>query len=578
VSRARRRDWLRWAVAASPAAGFAIFLVLRSGPIPSGDYWNLFPRFFGESGSTFDSAAWFSPYNGHLYAGGYALFALNVALTRGSNIGLGALALLAAAAQCLLLIRSTARIEGALAVGRAACIAAFCFPPAAAQWWVIGFSGLLWCWANLLAVAAFLVLGAALDASEIEGARRRARLILLLHIALGAAATLFGASALALWPSSLVVILWRGRRRLAVGYAGLVLGLAAAYLLWQGGSPPLAGFWGCALYAAAFLGGLFTSRVEVAAALTLGGLAAAGISLARLWARRERGHRAGIWLALAAFGAGNAMLAALARGSQGIGQAVSSRYTGVAALFWLGVLQLAWMATDGSRRAQAWRKAVAVGGAASIAAMALMGWFYARPLLLRASLQPLAALAAALEANDAELISEVVTPGAGAWFRSLPLLRAHRLVPFSSPVACADPAALGTRLQSDAGAVTRGGGRLERIDLLEGGRARVSGRLGSLQGDACVWITDEERRVRGFAVPTLRDATGQQRFLGYVQVPSADARFTAFVEDASGLRRLRGTPSAVGRPSRLGQDPTFRTLRRAGRWYRRGEVEWLTAE
>ncbi len=427
------RRLLLWAAAALPAAGAALFLVLRSGQIPNLDYWWLFPRFFGPNGFAADPGAWFSRSNEHLLTGSYLLYAVNILATRGSNVGLGLLAWLAALAQYALLCRHLARTGEDPGFWRAAAVAAFCFTPAAAQVWIVGFSGVHWCWANLLAMVSLLAL---LRYLERGGAFRLAA-----HVAAGLAATLTFGSALALWPAALLAVAWHAPRRVAAGYAAGILALAVAY---RAGMPAAAGALGdlraVPVYVGSFLGGVFTFSLELACLIALAGLLLAAHFAWRL--RSAPADRAPwLWVLLALFALGNALLAAVARDGGGPGGAVSSRYALVAGLFWLSLLQLGFIAypprQEGRRRVL--RLAWAAAGLAMILAMARTGALYAPQLLQRASLQPLVELAAKLGIEDDELVRASITVDPAAWRRALPVLRAHRLEPFAPPtLPCGD--------------------------------------------------------------------------------------------------------------------------------------------
>jgi hypothetical protein len=543
-----RSERARAVLALLPAA-LPFWWILHSGRIPNLDYWWFFPRFFGADGLATDWASWFSGPNEHLLAGSYALYALNLLITRGSNVGLGLLALAAALGQYILLWRYVCGSEGGVGFWRAAGLAAFCFAPSAAQLWIVGFSGVHWCFANLFVVAALLALLRYLQGSS--------RANFAAHVACGLLATSFFGSALALWPVSLLAIAWHGRRRLALAYA---LGCAALLVAYRaatsGAAPSLDSLPTRAVFAGGFLGGLFTFRLELACALALAGLVVLGASV---WRARSFPPTRGewLWLLLAAFALGNAVLAALGRGA-----AVSSRYTLVAALFWLALLQLLWQTR--------FRRAAAVAALLMIAALARVGIAYSRPLLLRASLQPLVELTAKLEIEDPDLIRAVVTNDPSAWRDAVPVLRAHRLVPFDSPsLLCGAATSIGQRLDVPERR-RRDGGRIDRVDRLASG-ARFSGFLaGPIESGACLAALDEHGVVRGLGAPTLPTPSGRRRFLGYLRFADSSARIRAVLLDSTGWRGLAGEIDLASIAPAEKPDPTFLLLRQAGRWYSRG--------
>ncbi|WP_448561006.1 hypothetical protein [Trichothermofontia sp.] len=157
---------------ALPASYVLFYLLPQSGELPERDYWWVLANIYSLEGLSPHWDDWLTRNNEHLLFIPSVIYALNLFLTRGSNLGLCLATVGAALIQCLLLIRllpstgqrdtsrgrqsdspgsrSASGVTRLLILG----VAIFCFTPVAAHNWMRGFSGAIWMTTNLFVVAA----------------------------------------------------------------------------------------------------------------------------------------------------------------------------------------------------------------------------------------------------------------------------------------------------------------------------------------------------------------------------------------------------------------------------------------
>lgn len=142
---------------ALPASYILLYLLPQSGELPERDYWWVLANIYSLDGLSPHWEDWFTRNNEHLLFIPSVIYALNLYLTQGSNLGLCLATFGVAAIQGLLLmallpaaVRRDRRPYGLLIF----CIAVFSFTPAAAHNWMRGFSGAIWMTANGFVVAA----------------------------------------------------------------------------------------------------------------------------------------------------------------------------------------------------------------------------------------------------------------------------------------------------------------------------------------------------------------------------------------------------------------------------------------
>lgn len=422
----RRLCPLTWIVLALPLV-FYLARVPRFSRLPHNDYYSILSQLTEGDRLRLDPRRLLEiRSNEHRVSLPAVVYALNLWLTRGHNLGLSVFSLvLMAVVFAVLYGLLPADVRGSpagrLLVGLP--LAILCFTPVAAHSVTLGFSGSIWFLSNVFAVAA------------ISALCRRRPLWAVVFTALGA---LTYSTHLPLWP-----ILFAGawllrfdRRRLALLAAAASLGIAffATFYRTPANSPePTTGdLLALARYAAVYLGTLFSGDPATAGALGGLGLVASLVFQARTWRSRPPGERVP-WLLLQLFAVGNALGTAVGRAGFGVEQALSSRYASVAALFWAGFLT--------SLGLWLWRR---LQPARRYALLALLLPALAVPTYLRGNAviagylnqgtyQPMAALGLLLGVRDDEIAQHGLTPAPKAVWALRDFLRASGHVSFDRP-------------------------------------------------------------------------------------------------------------------------------------------------
>ena len=542
----------------SAAAAGAVLLLLslpwwallpRFGRIPHNDYYLVLAELMDASGRWHgDPLVWATVRsNEHLVVLPALIYRGNVALTRGDNRALSAFALLALAATGAALLAARPgelRASPAANVLSAALLAVVLFAPAQAHSLVMGFSGTLWLGANLLSVAALLA-GA-------RHLREGGAGPLALSLALAGLGLLTYSTSTCVLPLLLAAALVARRRPatlLALG-AGTLVALATSALGYHrppGHPEPSLDPSAIAAFALRYLGGPLADAPLLAALAGAGGL---GASLA-LWTTRRRGD-AGLlpWALLQGFVLINAVATAIGRAGLVPDASLSSRYSTVALLFWVGLLVPA--AALAARRWPAKRGSRVAAAAIVVAGLACVLWIRGAPVLAphlrRASAEGVAeaALRAGVDYRPALL---PVTHAPGALLRLRDGLRALGHVPFEQR----EPG-----LPGDARVVERRGlapGPPVAATVREALRVRGGWQLaGTADGDGASmrWLlfVDAGGRLCGLGAPgePTRDPVTVERVGGGAR----RVRWTAYL---AGCEPASAEPFAL-----LGEDPRLRRV------------------
>ncbi len=521
--------WLLGALVLLPALPY-LWIVPHAGRLQYNDYYGTLAKVVDGDRFTRDPLRWLTvKSNEHTVAVAAAVYALNVALTRGDNRALAAWSVLmmalTAAALWRLLPEELAR-AGPAGAASAIVVGAMAFTPVAVHNVVMGFSGVMWLTANALAVWAVVALRRATG----EGAWRW------VAVAGGLAlvASLTYSTGIAAWPALLLAAAaWRLPWRRVLPLVGLgLLDLAFEAATYtrpaELPAPSAGGGVGLIRYLAAYLGHLWGLHT-VAAAAGLAGLAL-GLALAvPLWRRPAARGALAPWFAVGGYALVNAVTTALAR--MQLGNARSSRYATLAALYWLAVLvAAAWLvARIGGRRS---RRLAAAGLAglcvALVVAMTGRGRSLTRDYLARAARQPLAGLALVHGIEDLETLRAVHTsPFTREQLRVVrQMLRRLRHVPFERPPR--------VRYGERPGGAVAGGCagvavRVVRSEPVGPAVLRLEGVVRGVQGPVRLALVDRRGLVAGAGVampPPWPGAAGWPRgravrWAGYLAVAGA---------------------------------------------------------
>ncbi len=550
-----------------PASYILFYLLPQSGELPERDYWWVLANIYSLDGLSPHWEDWFTRNNEHLLFIPSVIYALNLYLTQGSNLGLCLATFGAAALQGLVLIgllptavRRDRRLYGFLIF----CVAVFSFTPAAAHNWMRGFSGAIWMTANGFVVVAIFCFQQVLKhqgpslprraqaapppdtdngLSPSEEGRRDADPIsgtgaeslgggwcwVILSLVGGGLAALSYSSSLALWPIlALSVIVLRLRWFLRLIYWGAAIAVLGLYFLTYqkpAHHPDLASpsSWQTLSYIPRYLGWIFSDQPGGAILLGTIGIGLC-LGFVGYWLRTDGQRQRSDWfpwLAIQGYILGTAAMAAVSRSGFGVEQAQTSRYGSLPALFWLATIVLVVTAIQ-TQLPPPWRSRLGLAGLTLV--LVLIGNMYrigvgiAETIALRAAHQPLVALSLQLGVQDPALVRAIVGNRPTAFFHLTPVLMAHRRVPFAQDIrqhnACipiGQPLPALNPNSAAIGAITYQERLADQVVTLEGWIAAPRHQI------RCLALVDRAQIVQGFALP------GLQRAENVIQVQGSSA-------------------------------------------------------
>lgn len=268
------------------------------------------------------------------------VYAANATFNRGHNLGLSLFTLgLMAISFCLLygFLPEDLRRSRWRRVPWGLALAAFAATPVAAHCVFLGFSGTMWFFSNVFALAAI--------ACWVRGSREESASWFWAAAGFGLLGAFTYSTHLSLWPALLVGLLLLGGSRWRFAAFGLgatlVFGLYTLSYKTPAHHPDpntsdVGSLWE---FLATFLGGLFSRDVASARIAGIIGLALAGVFAVLLaLSPRERRRRLTPWAMIAVYALGNALGTSVGRSGLGLDLALSSRYASIHSLFWIGVV------------------------------------------------------------------------------------------------------------------------------------------------------------------------------------------------------------------------------------------------
>jgi hypothetical protein len=417
-----------WTLLLAPLA-FVAWVSATAPEIPHNDYWTCLERFASERGLSSEPARWTARLDNSFMTGAYVVYALNLAVTDGSNRGLTLLSWLAVVGILCVLGAWAPRSLGRsspLGVWSTVMMSWLLCSPFLAMFWFMGFV------VCKLAAAFFSALAIHFFVAYLRS--RRPGLLVACLAAVVLAVSQFS-SALVLFPllglAAAGEVRRDGARMIAFGVP-----LAGVALVWLAGYDPefvsdwpvRAGASSLVLFPFAFLGSPFTREIETGVVLGVFGVAAS-IALAVRWLRGTDRAWPGpetCWWLLLGFSLGNAVLTAVARSAYGLQGAFSSRYS-TPVLFWISLAMLALV----QARRPVHRALVFGAMCLGLLVSQVNGWAYYESLRYRASLEPAARVALQRGVIDAQAIGGVIAPP--RWFvPAIPILAANGWIPFES--------------------------------------------------------------------------------------------------------------------------------------------------
>ncbi len=308
---------------------------LQAGPLPDNDYWGSVGDIVTDDGFSTHLGDWLNFNNEHIVTIPKIIFAINLVLTGGSNVGLSLTAWLAGLLQVILLslLLQHDRMKRRHIIILSFIIAAFVFNPRNAHNWFMGMSGVTWITENLMAIACIFSL------HRLAVTQQKCWLIWVITTLLLAILTY--STALSLIPTIIIggYLLNLPKHQLtAISILGAILFLTyiANYERPTYHPELQTSLWSLASYFFVFIGNLVTHKGVTALfyglLITLFSLT---LAIYLYKQKKDMWHELMPWFLIQIYVMGNAAMASLARSGFGLEQALSSRYSSLSALFWL---------------------------------------------------------------------------------------------------------------------------------------------------------------------------------------------------------------------------------------------------
>jgi hypothetical protein len=541
-------------------ASFILYLISQAGDLSNFDYWWMTWNFYSVEGFATNPLNWIFRANEHFVLIPAIIYALNIVITQGSNIGLCVFAWFLALLQCHVLIAllpvklSRFPVQFIFII---VAISIFNFTPAAAHNWMRGFSGVHWIIANLFVICAIFCLQSYAKSLSVNAVQPPSLSSLQNKWVIGS--IIFGilgcisySTPLGLWPIlCAAAIVLRFPRQVIYLYFGVSIAVIGTYFLTYktpAHHPSLTKINALKLieYIPTYLGGIFSENIAIASFIGIIGLIAV-TSLVGYWLFGKKSDRTEWlpWLSIQIYTLQTALMAAVSRSGFGVEQATASRYATLPALFWMStiVLTVLWVKQlELTPRIQT-RWLTSLLGITTIAIVLMygVGGDIASAIAQRATYQPLVALSLQLGITDVTLIKEKVGNRPAAFVGLIDALKTHNLVPFNRDIKqqnfCAP---LDTKIDTNLLSAPKDGvpGYFDIITKLAPSAARVIGWIGDPENNVkCIAILNQENVVRGFAMsgfprPDLVNLFGPSyasaAWRGYIQTSPTDKFLTAY--------------------------------------------------
>jgi len=570
-------------IAALLPAIYVLYLISQAGHLLNFDYWWMIKNIYSIDGFSTNPFDWMFRANEHFVLIPAIIYALNIVITKGSNIGLCLATFFLAAIQSFFLIKllpekltENKPVFAFLII----CISLFNFTPAAAHNWMRGYSGVHWVIANLFVIASIYCLQKTVEQASCPFKKNQNKWATG-SIIFGILGCISYSTPLALWPIlCAAAILMRLPRRIIIAYFSFTILVVGIYFLTYktpSHHPSLSkvNLLDTLGYIPVYLSAIFTHNIPVALIIgSIGLILAAGFHLYWLLSKPpyspssplSKGGGGGSalqdflpWLSIIIYTFGTALMAAISRSGFGIDQAIASRYATLPALFWLSLIVLTIIMINQqpisetrffkktgfldklSRKKQYFLTPVVALVTILSILMYGVGGKTAEAIALRASYQPLVALSVQLNIVDPVLIQEKVGNRPAAFIGLLDALKMHNLVPFNKDVKkdnfCAP---LGAKIERNL--LTNEPqenlpGYFDPITQYTATTGRVNGWVGNSDKIKCIAILNQDKIVRGFAMsgfarPDVEKIVGSEvkssGWKGYIEA-SPDDILSAYV-------------------------------------------------
>ena len=561
-------------------ASYILYLISQAGDLSNFDYWWMTWNFYSVDGFSTNPFNWIFRANEHFVLIPAIIYALNIVVTQGSNIGLCLVAWFLAWIQCHVLIALlplNLRRFPLQFISLLLCISIFNFTPAAAHNWMRGFSGVHWIIANLFVICSIFCLQSYATVllnkreavppdihsqpepgNEFLGAvppcppPHLQNKWVIGSIVFGVLGCISYSTPLALWPilCAAAVVLRFPRRITYLYFIASIAVIGIYFLTYKTPShhPSLTKINPLKTleYIPTYLGGIFSENIIVASIIGIIGLIAV-TGFVGYWLFVKKVDRPDWlpWLSIQLYTLQTALMAAVSRSGFGVEQATVSRYATLPALFWMStiVLTVLWVRElQPTPRIQGrWLTPLFAVATVAIILMYGVGGETAMAIARRATYQPLVALSLQLGITDVTLIKDRVGNRPAAFIGLIDALKTNNLVPFNRDIKkhnfCA---ALATKIDPNLLSAPKDGvpGYFDTVTKLAPKAARVTGWVGDPENNVkCIAILNQENVVRGFAMsgfprPDLVNLFGPSyefaAWRGYIQTSPTDKLLTAY--------------------------------------------------
>ena len=419
-------------------AFYVLFMISKAGELLNFDYWWMIKNIYSIDGFSTNIFDWIFRANEHFVLIPAIIYALNIVITKGSNIGLCLTTFFLACVQGILLktlVPNTLKKHRPILFLLILFISVFNFTPAAAHNWMRGYSGVHWVIANLFVIASIFCVKKLLESQQNRFA--------ITSITLGILGCISYSTALGIWPILCgVAILYKLPKKLTFSYlffSVLVIGIYFITYTTPSHHPSLSklNFLDIVTYIPIYLGAIFTHNISLALAIGWVGLVLAGIFLI-YWLFIIYPQDWLPWLSIIIYTFGTALMAAVSRSGFGIEQAIASRYGTLPALFWLSLIILIflWLKQQQFTPRRQWYFVAPLVALLTILIILMyrVGTETFKEIAHRATFQPLVALSLQIGVLDPTLIQEKVGNRPTAFLGLVDALKSDSLVPFNRDI------------------------------------------------------------------------------------------------------------------------------------------------
>ncbi len=518
-------------------ASLVFYFAYNSGALPDNDYWTSISDVLSiKGGFSRNISDWIARNNEHYVFLPKLVYAANVVITGGNNVGLSFFAWFMALLQVFLLYRVIPVKKDQspfLFIILLFVVAVFIFNPRQAHNWILGMSGVAWISANFFSITTLVSL------QRYANTKQKVDLIRTIVLSLCAIATY--STSLALFPTLIVAMFLLKLNRqdqILIGLFSLVvLGIYFATYSTPSYHPPIErSFIALATYFLAFIGTLYTVQLNYALIIGFFGLISSIFIIFHIYKKKTGWTVILPWVFIQLYVCGNAAMAGLARSGFGVEQAFSSRYGSLPALFWMSWVMISF--TFCLQQRLNIRKIMFFSlfclGAVFMFFSYLVGGHTAIPLLERAEKKSLTMASIYSHAYDLELVHETMLSGItfAGMEKITQMIATNHHVPFNGVFK--DCPSLGSRLTDIAPSVTQQNfGFVDQIKLRNDVVIEVVGwAYNKNHAPLCIVLTNGGNIVKGIAsyglsrpdipklIPTILSAqTGWQ---GYGKIDSHD--------------------------------------------------------